>query len=164
MGIQVFEWTPESIDRAAELWNDGNSASQVASHFGVSRSAISGIAHRHRDLFTRKGSGFRSDAVKREKPKRERKVKPNRNSGFFHPRAKIEPEIEPVPVLTKADAAAYDAERRPLAKPLHELASCECHWPLNNGAPFLFCSAEAAGTYCDHHQQRSTQKSVHTTE
>jgi GcrA cell cycle regulator len=49
----------------------------------------------------------------------------------------------------------YDLERLPHAKRLVDLRPGECMWPINDGNPFLFCAAKAAGKYCQHHQARA---------
>jgi hypothetical protein len=49
----------------------------------------------------------------------------------------------------------YDLKRLPHAKRLVELRPGECMWPINDGSPFLFCAAKAAGKYCQHHQSRA---------
>lgn len=54
-------WSKAELARAAELWNDGYSAEDISMMLSRefdtmrSRNSVVGIAHRHRDLFRRKG-------------------------------------------------------------------------------------------------------------
>jgi len=56
---EQFRWTPEIVSQAADLWNGGHSASEIAAIIGggVSRSAIIGKANRLRELFMQKKPG-----------------------------------------------------------------------------------------------------------
>lgn len=70
-------WTDATKRHAAELWNGGATAKQIAEKLGVSRSVIVGLAHRNKDTFKPKMDGqprtkprnihkARMEAVKRE--------------------------------------------------------------------------------------------------
>lgn len=60
---------------------------------------------------------------------------------------------------TPDDPGTYDVNRLPLAKELEDVGPLECHWPLNNGNPFLFCGAPVSrDTYCAEHHRRSLQQ------
>lgn len=61
MGVHNFEWTEDGIEKAAELWNAGLSASAIAAKIGVSRSSILGLANKNRELFAARESGTRID-------------------------------------------------------------------------------------------------------
>ena len=135
------------LKQAAALWSQDVPASKIGSLFGVSRSAIIGLAHRNRDLFPMKEKKPSARHYQREAAK-------NRP-----PRIKAPKPPKPVNLarLAIVAAEAYDAERAYVSKPLHELSSCECHWPLNEGAPFLFCAAvvEDDQAYCSNHFLRA---------
>lgn len=61
-------------------------------------------------------------------------------------------------VDSAGDRTRYDMNRIGVAKALEDVAPLECHWPLNNGNPFLFCAAPVASdTYCEEHLRRSLQ-------
>ncbi|MFB9952050.1 GcrA family cell cycle regulator [Rhizobium puerariae] len=164
----IFRWTEELTLKAADLWNDGKTASQIAPIFGVSRNAIVGLAHRKPKLFKKKGNAAKGN----NKPHNVPAIKPNRNTGFFErPKrdgmtvtakkkaVKREAEEDALIIEALPEPTSYDAERLVVAKELHELGRCECHWPLNQGGPFLFCSAETGGkTYCAPHASRAMPK------
>lgn len=62
-----MNWTLEQKKAAAKLWNDGQSAAQIAPIFGKSRNAIIAIADRNRDLFRRVGPAGRAKSGGRVK-------------------------------------------------------------------------------------------------
>ncbi|WP_244562547.1 GcrA family cell cycle regulator [Ensifer aridi] len=86
------------IEAASKLWKDDLSASQIATRFGVTRSVIVGLAFRNRNLFP-----WRGDVGKKAAAPRVRRKAPE-----------IASEVELLP------PTAYDAERLPSAKLLHE--------------------------------------------
>ncbi|MBB4005826.1 GcrA family cell cycle regulator [Allorhizobium taibaishanense] len=53
----AFVWTGEKLEKAADLWKEGHSATEISSTLGVSRSSVLGIAGRRRDLFPARGVG-----------------------------------------------------------------------------------------------------------
>ncbi|AEG53159.1 GcrA family cell cycle regulator [Sinorhizobium meliloti] len=53
----VFSWNPENVERAAKLWTDGQSITQIGNLFGVSRSAVAAMIYRNRDKFPQKVTG-----------------------------------------------------------------------------------------------------------
>lgn len=46
-----MRWEPDMIARAAALWKEGLSYTQIADEFGCTRGSISGITNRHPDKF-----------------------------------------------------------------------------------------------------------------
>ncbi|TWD58127.1 hypothetical protein FB480_101882 [Agrobacterium vitis] len=69
-------WTPSKVDRAADLWKSGRSASEIASVFDVSRNAVIGLATRNRDRFPERRASKTASvaatppvAVQKQKPK-----------------------------------------------------------------------------------------------
>lgn len=142
--------TAIDIDIAAQMWNEGQSGGQIGEFFGLSRCAVLGFVRRNRDRFNVKGTGFVGGRVGKPGPKP--KPKPVRTE----PSGPKEPK-EPRSWLG-ADELAYDAARMPHAATLLALDSDQCHWPLNDGGPYLFCAAEAQahGNYCNHHRLRAT--------
>jgi GcrA cell cycle regulator len=167
-------WTQEAIKRASDLWKNGFKAEVIGSVFGVSKSAITGIARRHPDLFpARQKHGRKRHALLALESSKPASVvppaKPNWNTGIFthksregmsldakrkisHEEAKEHARL----IITDAAKTEYDEARMPFAKELQDLVSCECRWPLNSGGPFLFCAAVTDNaSYCDHHEMRS---------
>lgn len=56
---EMFNWTEERIASLVKLWNDGASAEIIATHFGMSRSAVIGKIYRLRKT---------SDQIRRDTP------------------------------------------------------------------------------------------------
>ncbi|NEJ74887.1 GcrA cell cycle regulator [Rhizobium phaseoli] len=44
-------WTEDRIVKAAQLWNEGRSARQIAELFGSKKNTVINMAHRNRDRF-----------------------------------------------------------------------------------------------------------------
>ena len=134
------EWTEERIKKAAELWRDGLSCSQIASVIGVSRCSVSGFAHRNRDIMPAKAKTGRPMVAT---PKYERRA----------------PRLAVVAVIEEAQSVKpkeYDYSRLPHAKTLIEIGSCECRWALTDEGPHLFCAETTipGKSWCEHHAQR----------
>lgn len=166
------------IEKAAQMWNDGFSAGMIAKAFnGISRNVIIGIANRNRNLFPNKAkTGIRKGkrVAPLERPKMSDEERQRRNKAQ---NAKRRAERESTR-QTKTEAVAKTREDReeratqrrergftaaidiPLqatGKELWRLASCECHWPVSDGAPYLFCAAVTTdkSDYCADHLERS---------
>ncbi|ULJ73614.1 GcrA family cell cycle regulator [Rhizobium gallicum] len=162
------------IEAMAKLWNSGLSAGQIADRIGISRCAVSGHIHRHRDLFEPRGRdnqpvGKRGGGRKRQKQQPIGPVTSTNDGRRVHMQNLHKARME----AARREAEEFDAGTSPLlqihasdeerlagAKELHELGRHECHWALNNGGPFLFC-ADATfdkSRYCAHHLLRSMPK------
>ena len=97
---EQFRWTPETIDEAAALWNDGGySAEEIGRRLGVSRNAVIGLAHRKRALFRAKTT---APLTRRERPRRKPAantnvsvapalIAPNWNSSMFRKKVQAQP-------------------------------------------------------------------------
>lgn len=133
------------LKKAAELWADNISASQIASMFGVTRSSIIGLTFRNRDLFPLKAKVPSQRAMRRIAAEAR------------GPRLPKPPKPKSPEKVAKIAAEEYDTARLDLAKPLHLLSSCECHWPLNDGDPFVFCAEETkeGQSFCTQHRMRA---------
>lgn len=134
-------------ERMANLWNkDGLSMGQIAAQFGITRQVVAGIIHRNRDKFeSRRDANGKKPATQ----------KANQRRSAFHA---VNVGQEQAPAISAIEAMQYDASRLLASKDLLDLRSCDCRWPLNDGAPFLFCAEEVTtgSAYCAHHKQRST--------
>lgn len=131
-------WTPEMIEIAAKGWAEEKPLAVIGELIGKTQAQVSQYAADHRDMFPKRSGGGKNS------------VKPTRplEAEYIAPQFLVPPE-------------GYDAERLEHAKELHEIEARECKWPLNNGSPFLFCSAETekGATYCQHHRWRARPKS-----
>ena len=132
------------LKKAAELWADNVSASKIAALFGVSRSSIIGFTYRNREMFPKKPKKV---SLRRVKAEARAKL----------PRAPKPPKPLSPQKVAKIEANEYDLSRADYVKPLHLLGSCECHWPLNEGDPFMFCAAvtDEGQSFCVQHKMRA---------
>ena len=60
-----MNWTENNIEKAAALYREGLSYSEIAGRIGGSRSAVAGFAQRHRDLFPLRTRDPRADNAAR---------------------------------------------------------------------------------------------------
>lgn len=67
-----MHWTPEADNEVARLMFEGLSATQIGDRMGVSRNAVIGRVHRHRERF---GTGFARKKLPRDKSARKPVVK-----------------------------------------------------------------------------------------
>jgi GcrA cell cycle regulator len=150
---QWTEWNRDDVQKMAQLWNDGVSASAIARRFGSTKSAVSGLAFRNRELFKSKKI-VGSASTRKANPSRAGMTLTQKREAVKDEAAAFVADLYQAP-----EPEGYDAERLAVAKPLHELANCECRWPMNNGGPFLFCGDKREkGSYCMPHHVRSLPK------
>lgn len=151
-------WTDEQKMRAAKLWQEGRSASEIAAGFGVSRSSVIGIAHRNRDLFPNKPVSAKTN----------RAPKPGRMARPFVIR-KVKPAWPGVGAMLEAVAIVDmpDPSFVP-SNPVTILAldSRTCRWPLwpiseHPGAAGLYCGETTDGdsAWCRHHRLAARDRS-----
>lgn len=159
------------IEKASTLWNDGHSSGQLAKLFGVSRNVIIGLANRNREMFQPKRAGSRfTDPTQRVVKNKKREISAEereaRNQRRKERRAtksetaedkRQQREERASGLRQRGFTAAIDILRQATGKQLHELSSCECHWPVNDGGPYLYCAAVSTddSDYCAEHLERS---------
>ena len=104
-------WSADEKARVAELTRAGLTAAQIAASFaGRSKSAVIGLWNRDPALRTARGA---MGGNQQQQP-RKRAVKP-----------RLAPPREPVAVAGTL---------------LEDIPAGCCHWPINDGAPFMFCA------------------------
>jgi GcrA cell cycle regulator len=132
------------LKKAAELWADNVSAAKIAAMFGVTRSSVIGLTYRNRELFPLK-------------PKKVSLRRIMKEARAKLPKAPKPPKPLSPQKVAKIEANEYDTSRADFAKPLHLLGACECHWPLNEGDPFMFCAAvtDDGQSFCVQHKMRA---------
>lgn len=148
-------WTPDMIDKAAKLHRAGESLGTIAMAIGVSRSAVSGFAHRNRDMFPAKANGRPQTSTT---PRKRQQTATERRAAFHAVKTAEEQQIVPAePVGLEINGKEYDAGRLPHAKELVDLGMTDCRWPIDHKGAVLFCCADASGSssYCAHHAKRS---------
>lgn len=147
-----FAWTEDVTAKAAEMWNEGKSAGEISAVIGASRNAVISKAHRTPKLFNSKngeGKGYRrgkgTSVPILDTQERKRRA------------AEVARAQEQRRAISQAQttASTYDVERLAQAKQLVDLGRRECHFPINEGGPFLYCAAETSkGSYCECHRLR----------
>jgi hypothetical protein len=87
----------------------------------------------------------------------------NRGAAMRSPRSDIKKANLKPPgfVNLKPDVVGYDTARLKLSKELEDLTERDCHWPLNNGNPYIFCGAPVSRDhYCNVHIERATRLDI----
>jgi GcrA cell cycle regulator len=168
-------WDNETKQRMANMWNAGQSASEIAAMFMVSRNTIIGIATRNPQLFISKKKGAPKYArwggrKPQPKPPGEQRAKPthdivghkvrNMNNSRKARMEATRREADEFAACTSEylKIAPSDAERlnNGTGKELMDLGAHDCHFPLNNGSPFIFCADATDGAvWCHHHAKRA---------
>lgn len=153
-----MSWNDERVEALKKLWQEGLSASQIASRIGgVTRNAVIGKVHR---LGLSGRAPTSRVATARPRPRiaaPRRPAKPRFNTvGPMALRAPFQPEAEPyVPTCEELDIPV--SER----KSLLDLVESSCRWPIGDPqtAEFHFCSGtKVAGLpYCEFHARRAFQ-------
>lgn len=177
-------WTPAMIERARRLALDGNSGSEIAAVFGMTRNAIIGVCHRNGiSLRSRPAAGGHGGAGREAKPKAAARTAVTSTFGdrwswkdVKAPAARAKPQPAakpeapaPAPVIK---AAVSFVERAPVAAPDASFAVplietraevTQCRAPLwkdrvpADPAQALVCGApvaEAGCAWCGFHAER----------
>lgn len=151
-----FPWTDERIDVLKARFIKGDTAGEIADYFNITRNAVCGKLARL-NLFRKIGP----------RPSKIAKVQlPRPPSESPKSRARRAPSMPEIKAFrpAKSFTRRYRARREPvmvLPAPVSEnvplLDRTGCAFPVNDGAPFLFCNAvrdEPKSAYCAHHRQR----------
>jgi GcrA cell cycle regulator len=151
--LEVFmSWTDDRVATLKKLWNDGLSASLIATKIGeVTRNAVIGKAHRLGLAGRTTGSRKRNPSCAASvfpAPARARRMRtqPRRQRELRRPiraapkRPLVLPELGPPPDLLVT---------------VRTLTDRSCRWPIGdpktNGFHFCGRTKPASGPYCDHH-------------
>ncbi len=154
-------WTDERVEQLKKLWNEGLSASQIATILGgVTRNAVIGKVHRLG--LSGRSKPVRSSRPRPRKPRSPNRARPNGRgySSVGNAALKMDadavaaPQYNPVPI---EDLVIPMAER----KTILELNEKTCRWPyLDPRDPdFHFCGRGTANDkpYCEHHARLAYQ-------
>lgn len=142
-------FTTEEINRAAALWAEKYSASQIGRRLGRTRNSIVGLASRNRERFPARKAGFHTSRKRRPIEKIEKAVVV----------ARAKPKSAPVYPRPSTLGEAF----APLSgiKPVPLVARHGCAWPIHpSGDPLrektsLYCNARKAdgSAYCAAHRE-----------
>ena len=147
-------WTDERTLLAKELWEKGISAGEIASQLGgITRNAVIGKVHR----------SIWGNRSKTGAPVEEKKPRKKSRSRIFTPKKAVEQQpvtdIEsPADIFPERALIVSSSFNEGGPRPLLQLKSKDCRWPINDSTPtqgFLFCAApveEGCKTYCEAHR------------
>ncbi|MFN3855391.1 MAG: GcrA family cell cycle regulator [Phreatobacter sp.] len=165
--MQQLQWTDERVEILKKLWNDGLSASQIASELGsVTRNAVIGKVHRL-GLSGRAKPTSTATPRTRKAPRTAPSAPPrpsmpaSRSNLAFKPRpAPVAlPQVEAAP-LPETDNVVPMGERCTIM----ELKDYSCRWPIGDPGKedFRYCGARSATgvPYCTYHSRIAYQPVV----
>lgn len=162
----IPSWTDERVDLLRRLWDEGFSASQIASQIGgVTRNAVIGKVHRLGLAGRVKPVGAAAPLNGRGKkpaPEAEARTVPAEEPGIAEPPAVVAHRpaptfpVAPPPIVTEPVALAV-SERVTIM----DLRESMCRWPLGDptSPDFRFCGGRSITglPYCTHHAQIAYQ-------
>lgn len=156
-----------------KLWASGKSGGQVAEQLGITRNIVIGVVGRagkriekatgknpyarpNQSLNVQNGLGRQPKKFKAPKPEKIAKPKPV-------PRQVDVSDLTPgdrLPPLVKLDDRLWISLPGTEPKPLLELSSTGCKWPVDGSCITLFCAAdqEDDSSYCKTHKSWSLSK------
>jgi GcrA cell cycle regulator len=165
-----MSWTDERVELLKKMWNEGQSASQIAKELGgVTRNAVIGKVHRL-GLSNRAGATPAKPAkekpAKAETAKSAAKAAPAEAKASERPsppaRRPIVPAGQPLPpqpsaneISPEALATVREVEKKAKKISLMELTERTCKWPVGDPATddFWFCGlpVQQGKPYCEAH-------------
>ena len=152
-----MSWNDERVETLKKLWQEGLSASQIASRIGgVTRNAVIGKVHRL-GLSGRAPTSRTATARPRARIAAPRRPVKQR----FAPAGAT--ALRPFGMEAEPYVSTYEEIDIPLAerKSLLDLVENSCRWPIGDPqhAEFHFCNgSKVAGLpYCEHHSRRAFQ-------
>ena len=167
-----MSWTDERVELLRKLWNQGLSASQIATELanGITRNAVIGKVHRL-GLSNRATSTAKPDAKVKSAAKEEVKSAAPSEAAIKEPEAKapisparrqIIPAGQPLPpqpsaneISPEALAKVSEVEKKSKKISLMELTERTCKWPIGDPATsdFWFCGlpTQTGKPYCEAH-------------
>lgn len=157
----VPSWSDERVDLLRRLWEEGLSASQIATQLGgVTRNAVIGKVHR----LGLSGRVKSTDAASATQRKAAREIEADVDLQIA-PVADVVVTVEVMPPAPPERAVPVAAEAPPLAVSrrvtIMDLRESMCRWPLGDptSPDFHYCGDRAITglPYCTHHAQIAYQ-------
>lgn len=148
-------WTDEKVKLLVQLWESGQSITQIGKALGMTRNAVVGKAHRI-------GLAKRASPIMRSEKPAQPRVAPAHGGGHSAHAAAPSPAPRPAPVRVKEEHAASPAPAHQgnqltpaMLAALTPATGPRCKWPIGDPktADFDFCSHVAlpGKPYCAAH-------------
>jgi GcrA cell cycle regulator len=162
-------WTDERVELLKKLWNDGLSASQIASELGgVTRNAVIGKVHRLGLSGRSKTAPVQAPAPRPRKPSAPRPAGPAMDEEIEEMAEVAILRPEPIAPAIDASPIAFEEPRRAeVAIPtsqrvtIMDLRESMCRWPIGDptNPEFRFCGGRSITglPYCPEHAQIAYQ-------
>ena len=152
-----MSWNDERVETLKKLWQEGLSASQIASRIGgVTRNAVIGKVHRL-------GLSGRAPTSRTATTRPRVRIAAPRRPAKPRFAAPGQVSLRPFGMESEPYVSTYEEIDIPLAerKSLLDLVESSCRWPIGDpqNAEFHFCNgSKVAGLpYCEHHSRRAFQ-------
>jgi GcrA cell cycle regulator len=171
-----MSWTDERVELLKKMWNEGQSASQIAKELGgVTRNAVIGKVHRLSlsNRTTTSGGGAKA-AAEKPAPKAKKAAQPAAKEAkapaeepapprpVVPSRRPIVPAGQPLPpqpsaneISPEALATVREVEKKAKKLSLMDLTERTCKWPVGDPATddFWFCglAVKPGKPYCEAH-------------
>jgi hypothetical protein len=161
----AHDWTQEEIGRVAGWLREGDSASEIRDKlpFDVSRNAVIGKVHRHKELsqigfMTPARGGVNNKKTTQPRTPAAPKVIMHRPENRFA--ANIKGGVITLKPRPRSINLPACDEVQPVNIPLVEIRECQCKWPMwdhQGGPDFLMCGAATPidRVYCAGHRARA---------
>jgi len=146
-------WPKERMEALALLWAEGLSARECGQRLGVTKNAVIGITHRHREMFIRRREPKKENRVFRKRPAKSKLVAKRKCSLAALPAA---PGGLPAFAMTEAGIVRLPPEvKREPGLDLLETRDDRCKFPLPGRLqpPYRYCGEAATSPpYCPVHR------------
>lgn len=170
-----MSWTDERVELLKKMWNEGQSASQIAKELGgVTRNAVIGKVHRlglsnrtsgtvpakpaaekpapAQNKAAPKAAAPKADGIAKEPPAR---PLPPARRPIITAGQPLPPQPSPNEISPEALARQSEVEKKAKRLTLMELTERTCKWPVGDPATeeFWFCglSVQPGKPYCEAH-------------
>lgn len=140
-----MNWTESAVAELRQMVAAKMTAAKIGAHFGITRNAVIGKAHRMK-LRLLGGNGFIKSVSGKSRPHRPRRAAQQANKPMVSPTF-VADTVEPV-----LDMTGYHT----VGRPLMALSTNQCHYAVNDaprGGEHLFCAAPATRSWCDNHRR-----------
>lgn len=141
-------WTEDNTKKAAEMWANGATMSQIAKVVGVSRNAVSGKISRTRDIFPEKGVA---------QARIEKIITPLKRKAVEHQKPSSAMRfVLGAPKTVKFNEPKLDEYEKARLPGVSLVDNNGCMYPLTENGPHMFCGCERVDSkrYCEYHVEK----------